>query len=121
MESQLLTEQSQRNDNYILTVGAEQRFKSKRSILVSYFSNSSNSEKAKAYLHSFLVRRALVHQLARCKEGYANEVEMVRKAEDIAQADLVHFWPIFERCVSAAGWKLDKTECHTEGYEMDFE
>lgn len=121
LQTELLEKRSQRKDNYVLTV--ERTGKSSRhGILISYLSNSSNSEKAKAYLHSCLVRRALSSLLSSSRaENDSERDTIVQKAEETAQNELVHLWPIFERCVTAAGWKLDKTECSTEGYEMYFE
>lgn len=123
LRSHLMKKQNERKDNYVLTVGrSKTRFKTKRSILVSYFSNSSNSEKAKAYLHGCLVRRALVPLLSGCNEDdKKSEAEIVKQAEETAERELIQLWPVFERCVTDAGWKLDKTECSTEGFEMYFE
>lgn len=116
--------QHQRVDRYILTVGcAETRFQPKRCILISFFSDSSNVEKAKAYLHAFLVQRSLVILEANGKEEHhlSSDMEVVQKAETIARNRLDRLWPNFERCATNAGWKLDKTECSTEGYEIYFE
>lgn len=93
-----------REDNYMLSVGRHS--KGRQNILVSYFSNCSNSAKAKAYLHCCLVRRALA----------ANKYDY-----DEVEYELSTLWPEFERSVTVVGWKLDKTECSTVGYEMYFE
>ena len=115
----LAKKQSQRRDNYILTVGhSEKRIKAKKCILVSYFSNSSNSEKAKAYLHGCLVRRALAQKDDNQQDGVA---DLVQKAEETAERELAQLWPAFEQSLAEAGWKLDKTECSTEGYELYLE
>mmetsp|Transcript_25058 Transcript_25058/g.45322 ORF Transcript_25058/g.45322 Transcript_25058/m.45322 type:complete len:163 (+) Transcript_25058:794-1282(+) len=116
-------------DNYILVVGQAaggKLSKAKQCVLVAFLPDSSNSEKAKAYLHGCLVRRALAASLLanNCKEeGHYNgrETELVKKAEETAQGELVILWPIFEKIVTDAGWKLDKTECSTEGYEIHVE
>jgi len=126
IQSRILTKQSsRRKDNYIITVGhaTKTRFDSKRCILVSYFSNSSNAEKAKAYLHGCLVRRALAATTCNSKHG-DNEMELIQKeriAEELAENELTQLWSVFKKCVTAAGWKLDKTECSTEGYELFLE
>ena len=127
IQSRILTKQSsRRKDNYIITVGhatTKRRFDSKRCILVSYFSNSSNAEKAKAYLHGCLIRRALAATTCNSKHG-DNEMELIQKernAEELAENELTQLWPVFKKCVTAAGWKLDKTECSTEGYELYIE
>lgn len=115
--------QIQREDNYILTVGqAKRKLDPKRSILVSFFSNSSNVEKAKAYLHGCLVRRTLVSLEADRKTSHPTlrEVDVVQKGERIARDKLDRLWPVFKRSLASAGWKLDKTECATEGYELFF-
>ena len=117
--------QNQCTDRYILSVGhVEKRYQmKKRCILISFFSNSSNVEKAKAYLHGCLVQRILVSLEANGKEEHhlLSDGEVFQKAETIARNELVCLWPIFEQCVAHAGWKLDKTECSTEGYEIYLE
>lgn len=106
-----------REDNYMLSVGRHS--KGRQNILVAYFSNCSNSAKAKAYLHCCLVRKALA-ALQTNLHDY-DEVTFVHDAEQVASNELSTLWPVFERCVTAVGWKLDKTECSTVGYEMYFE
>jgi len=111
-------------DDYLLTVGGiEGRRTKNRCILISYFSNSSSSEKAKAYLHACLVRRALVSSHTTCnkEEHNGSENDIIQEVEDNAKRKLAQLWPIFKRCVTDAGWKLDKTECSTEGYELFIE
>ena len=125
LQSYLTRMKNQREDNYILSVGRREESmrsgKTKLSILVSYFSTSTNSEKAKVYLHCSLIRRALA-SFRTDKRDDVGEVKMtIEKAEEVARCELEALWPIFEGCVTAAGWKLDKTECSTEGYEMHFE
>ncbi len=121
LQSHLSRMKDQREDNYILSVGREERGRSEKtklSILVSYFSSSTHSEKAKVYLHCSLIKRAL----ASYERDDVSEAEtMIQKAEQVARSELEALWPIFEGCVAAAGWKLDKTEFSTEGYEMHFE
>ena len=101
--------------NYVLAVGDAEG--GKHSILISFFANSSNSEKAKAYLHGCLVRRALVS----LQSDIGSKAEVAQKAEAAAECELATLWPIFKQCVSEAGWLLDKTECSTEGYELYLE
>jgi len=109
-------------DNYLLAVGQiERRRKNRRCILISFFSNSSSTEKAKAYLHACLVRRSLISSLTTCNKEKDNDNEVVQEAEDTAERELAQLWPIFKRCVTNTGWKLDKTECSTEGYELFIE
>eukprot|EP00578_Thalassiosira_sp_NH16_P010305 CAMPEP_0181104680 /NCGR_PEP_ID=MMETSP1071-20121207/15562_1 /TAXON_ID=35127 /ORGANISM="Thalassiosira sp., Strain NH16" /LENGTH=495 /DNA_ID=CAMNT_0023187905 /DNA_START=231 /DNA_END=1716 /DNA_ORIENTATION=- len=105
LQSRLMTKQSERKDDYILTVGWAEK---KRCILVSYFSSSSNSEKAKTYLHACLVRHFLASTSPGGKESCDGEAETVQKAEETAERELVRLWPIFERCATNAGWKLGK-------------
>ncbi len=112
------------SENYILSVGhTRKRSQTNRCILVSFFSSSSNVEKSKAYLHGCLLRRTLESLDADGKEVHhlLSDVEVVQKSETIARNELDRLWPIFERCVANAGWKLDKTECSTEGYEIYLE
>jgi hypothetical protein len=117
LQSHLTQRINNREDNSMLSVGRHS--KGRQNILVSYFSNYSNSAKAKAYLHCCLVRRALA-TLQTNKHDY-DEVDVVYQAEQVARSELYTLWPLFERCVSAVGWKLDKTECFTLGYEIYFE
>ena len=117
LHSHLTKRINNREDNYMLSVGRHS--KGRHNILVSYFSNCSNSAKAKAYLHCCLVRRALA-ALQTNKHDY-DEVDVVYQAEQVARSELYTLWPLFERCVTAVGWKLDKTECSTSGYEIYFE
>lgn len=120
LQSRLMEKQGQNKDNYILTVGHAERH-NKRCILISYYSNSTNSEKAKAYLHGCLVRRALISQLNEHHDSDRSEMEKVQQAEENAKRELNELYPIFERCATNSGWKLDKTECSTEGYELYLE
>ena len=122
LQSHIMKKESSKDD-YLLSVGqVERRRKNRRCILISFFSNSSSSEKAKAYLHACLVRRSLISSLTTCnKEKDGSEKDIVREAEDIAESELAQLWPIFKRCVTDAGWKLDKTECSTDGYELFIE
>ncbi len=116
--------QNQYADRYILSVGhGEKQYQNEICILISFFSNCSNVERAKAYMHGCLVLRTLVSLEANGKEEHhlISDGEVFQKAETIARNELVRLWPIFERCVANAGWKLDKTECSTEGYEIYLE
>lgn len=115
LRSELSKRDNLRNDNYILALGDAGG--SKQSIMVAFFSESSNAEKAKAYLHGCLVRRALCRQKD-CKDDGS---ESTQKVEEAAARELARLWPMFERCVTDTGWILDKTECSTEGYEMHYE
>ena len=117
LQSHLTKRIDNREDNYVLSVGRHS--KGRQDILVSYFSNCSNSAKAKAYLHCCLVRRALAALQTNAHD--CDEVELAYQAEQAARSELSKLWPVFERCVTAVGWKLDKTECSTAGYEMYFE
>ena len=117
LQSHLTKRIVNREDNFMLSVGRHS--KGRQNILVSYFSNCSNSAKAKAYLHCCLVRRALA-ALQTNAHDY-DEVELAYQAEQAARSELSKLWPVFERRVTAVGWKLDKTECSTVGYEMYFE
>ncbi|KAL3807805.1 hypothetical protein ACHAXA_004672 [Cyclostephanos tholiformis] len=121
LRSNLMKKQNQRQDSYMLSVGREnRRSDTKLSILVSYFSTSNNSEKAKVYLHCCLISRALASlKMDKCDAGEVGG--NIQKAELLAKTELDALWPIFERSVTAAGWKLDKTECFTEGYELYFD
>jgi hypothetical protein len=121
LRSNLMKKQNQRQDNYMLSVGREnRRSDTKLSILVSYFSPSNNSEKAKVYLHCCLISRSLA-SLTIDKCDVSEVGRMIQKAELLARSELDALWPIFERSVTSAGWKLDKTECFTEGYELYFD
>lgn len=126
LHSNLIKRHEPRKDKYILAVGHASNgklYKAKRCILVAFLSGSSNLERAKAYFHGCLVRRALASSLTDCAERRPDggEIELTRKAEETAKRELAQLWPLFENVVTDACWKLDKTECFTEGYEMHFE
>lgn len=110
-----------KGDNYILAAGHKG---GRKCIFVAFFSNSSNEEKAKAYLHGCLVRRSLTQQFHESRSSERLEEgkdEAIQTAEEEAGRQLSQLWPIFKECVSKAGWQLSKTECSTEGYEMYIE
>ncbi|KAL9188760.1 hypothetical protein ACHAXT_007138 [Thalassiosira profunda] len=115
VQSRMTKKSGLESGNYVLVVGDAEG--GKHSIYISFFANSSNSEKAKAYLHGCLVRRALVS----LQSGPGSKGDIVEKAEEAGERELATLWPIFEHCVSEAGWLLDKTECSTEGYELYLE
>ncbi|KAL3805091.1 hypothetical protein HJC23_003319 [Cyclotella cryptica] len=127
LKSIMTTKRTSSKDNYILKVGhTNKQLEKNRCILVSFLSECSNKEKAKAYLHACLVGRALV--LVSAPNGEQNnkpvvhdEREIIRQAEEIGQREINVLWPIFERSASKAGWKLDKTEFSTYGYEICLE
>jgi hypothetical protein len=114
------------NDNYILKVGhnARQQHEKDRCILVAFTSECSNKEKAKAYLHACLVGRALATMTMTNKAHNGtmmiDEGDIIQHAEEVGQKETNNLWPIFERCASKVGWKLDKTEISTDGYELCF-
>lgn len=99
------------------------RFNNKRCILIAFFPNSSNKEKAKAYLHGRLVgyALALISESGGRSNDDKKEFEQLQQAEEIAERKLMELWPLFETCATETGWKLDKTECATDGYEIYFE
>ncbi|KAL7531058.1 hypothetical protein ACHAWF_003614 [Thalassiosira exigua] len=117
-------------DDYILAVGRagggrsrppRRRFRD-LCVVVAFFSESGNAEKAKAYLHGCLVRRALSSRLASFRgRSDDDEADAIATVEDAAEAELRRLWPLFETCVGDAGWLLDKTECSTEGYVVHIE
>jgi hypothetical protein len=123
--SLLTSARESNNDNYILKVGHTGRQLEKhRCILVAFTSECSSKEKAKAYLHACLVGRALTSlSLANAQTKYnvSNEEDTVDQAEKTGSTEANAMWPVFERCAGEAGWKLDKTEVSTEGYEICFE
>mmetsp|Transcript_1637 Transcript_1637/g.3254 ORF Transcript_1637/g.3254 Transcript_1637/m.3254 type:complete len:502 (+) Transcript_1637:82-1587(+) len=120
LQSNLVEKRGRPKDNYILSVGhtaSGKLSKARQCILVAFFSDSSNSDRAKAYLHGCLVRRALTSQSSDSR----TDIETIQKAEETAKNEIEKLWPIFEKSVTSAGWKLDKTECSTEGYEIHLE
>lgn len=123
LQSKLEIQQNQCIDNYIITVGHQNLTpKTKRCILVAFFPSSSNKERAKAYLHGCLLGRALVSLSAENNHASVDDnSELICRAESIAEEELRRLWPIFETSVAKAGWKLDKTECTTDGYEIYIE
>ena len=112
------------NANYILKVGhfGKQKSEKSRCILVCYTSKCCGEEKAKAYLHACLVGRALVEEsMQNTSSMLWNEDELIHRAEKVGQVNINTLWPSFATCTGKAGWKLDKTEISTNGYELWFE
>ena len=50
-----------------------------------------------------------------------DEETISHQAENLGKSQSDILWPVFERSLSKAGWKLAKTEIATEGYEICFE
>jgi hypothetical protein len=127
LKSIVTTKHSTCKDSYILKVGhTNSQLEKNRCILVSFLSQCSNKEKARAYLHACLVGRALVsvstpNELKNNRHVVHDESELIGQAEEIGQEETNLLWPVFERSASNAGWKLDKTEFSTYGYEICFE
>lgn len=120
----LLVEKLERgNANYILKVGhlGKQKSEKSRCILVCYTSKCSGEEKVKAFLHAHLVGRALVEVSMHKSQLPRNEDEVIKRAEKVGQFNINTIWPFFVVCTSKAGWKLNKTEISTNGYELWFE
>jgi hypothetical protein len=106
--------QNPAEDYYILTIGHSD-MSNTRVILVSFLSDCGNKDKAKAYLHACLVGRALevLEETMVC-----DLQDLIHRAESIGEQEIKKLWSTFEKCVSSAGWKLNKTEIATEGYEI---
>ncbi|KAL7477435.1 hypothetical protein ACHAW6_003240 [Cyclotella cf. meneghiniana] len=127
LKSIVTTKHNSYKDNYILKVGhTNTQLEKNRCILVSFLSQCSNKEKAKAYLHACLVGRALVsvplpNGIKNNRPVVHDERQLISQAEEIGQEETEVLWPIFERSASKAGWRLDKTEFSTCGYEVFFE
>jgi uncharacterized protein (DUF1499 family) len=127
LKSIVTTKHNTYNYNYILKVGhTNNQLEKNRCILVSFLSQCSNKEKAKAYLHACLVGRALVsvstpNELKNNRHVVHDEIELIGQAEEIGQEETNALWSVFERSASKSGWKLDKTEFSTYGYEICFE
>jgi hypothetical protein len=128
LQSIAATKLHSNKDNYIVKVGhTNKQLEKNRCILVSFLSQCSNKERAKAYLHACLVGRALVSVSKQKRDhnndnpGIHDERELLRQAEEIGQEETNLLWPVFERSASNAGWKLDKTEFSTHGYEICIE
>lgn len=117
--AQVMNDPSIGGDHYMLTVGAiGHKLNKKRSILISFFRNSSCREKAKAYLHARLVEKGLGQ---RSRLDGSNLNTLFEEVEKNAAKELVVLWPLFEEKVKRAGWNLDKTECSSDGYEIHVE
>ena len=87
-----------KHDNYILTVGRQ------GTIIVGFFANSHNREKAKAYLHCLLARRALISSHVDCKVGHhVGDEILIDSALETAQNELGKLWPLFEKSATDSG------------------
>lgn len=122
LESRLKKNQTQlESTNYLIVAGYEH---GDMVVAVAFLPNISQKEMAKAYLHSKMIQVALASVSKRGINGQSNntkELELVRKAEEIAEHDLKLCWHLFQACACDAGWDLDKTECSSEGYEISLE
>lgn len=103
-------QRKQSRNTYLLTAGAMDG----TTVAVAYLKNTTNRCITKAYLHGFILRRILA--LDTINKDNTSEV-ILKEARDVAENKLRAVWPLFEACVSKAGWNLEKTEL-TEGYEV---
>lgn len=114
--STLLSEMTQKMhcDKYILKVG-----NGGRCILVSFLAGITNKSKTKAYLHACLTERALLENKQRVQlSGMIMDESEIQHAEQVGQDNINVLWSVFERCTYEKGWKLEKTEISTDGYEI---
>ena len=81
-------------------------------IFLGYYQNTSNRCLAKAYLHGCLMRRMLIDIQGKIDQ------DVVKEAKVVTSKKIKLLWPLFETRVTNLGWRLDKTECYSEGYVM---
>mmetsp|Transcript_8452 Transcript_8452/g.12428 ORF Transcript_8452/g.12428 Transcript_8452/m.12428 type:complete len:559 (+) Transcript_8452:122-1798(+) len=117
------------NRSYAISVGQQYRYGGRlvnRCILVAIKEGTDPVTKAKAYFHSILLGEKLVKQgvqhsynsWGRKKQSAEELNNMIRLAEEEAQAELDSAWGSFVCSASAAGWDISKTDLKTEGYEF---
>ena len=99
-------------DKYILKVG-----NGGRCILVSFLAGCTNKQKTKAYLHACLIKRVLFKNKQKVRSMIMDQSE-IQHAEQFGQENINGIWSVFERCAYEKGWKLEKTEMSTDGYEI---
>ena len=122
LESRLKKHQTKlKSTNYLIVAGYEH---GDLVVAVAFLPNIPQKETAKAYIRSKMIQVALASVSKRHINNQSNntkELELVRKAEEIAEHDLNLCWQLFQICARDAGWDLDKTECSSEGYEISIE
>ena len=97
LESRLKKHQSQyESTNYLIVAGYEH---GDLVVAVAFLPNISQKEMAKAYLHSKMIQVALASVSKRDTNNQSNntkELELVRKAEEIAEHDLKLCWQLLQ-------------------------
>lgn len=102
-------------ENYIISSGYTS--KQKVCVLVSFLSNASPIEEAKAYFHATLLCIELQKNFDKENgDALSEETRLEVERETKAVLDLV--WETFKACSIAAGWDLGKTELRSKGYEL---
>ena len=96
-------------DDYMLTAGDDD---GRVVVAIAYYQNTSNRCLAKVYLHGCLMRRMLIDI-----KGNIDQ-EVVKEAKVVSSEKLKLLWPLFETRMTDLGWRLDKTECFSEGYVL---
>lgn len=111
------------HDRYIISTGYENLSSSGKiknsepCVVVSFLSDVSQEQQTKAYVHAWLVAKAL--QERQEKEGsalvdYASQLEIEGEGKSLLASIWESFW---KRC-SEAGWDLTRSELRTRGYEV---
>ena len=98
-------------DGYVLSASNNGR---RMSILVCCLRSLSRRDLARTCLHAKLLERALSElELSGCRIDSSPQLAQAR-----ADSDVARLWPKFEKTAQAVGWNLDRTEIHSEGYEV---
>ena len=50
--------------------------------------------------------------------GMIMDESEIQHAEQVGQDNINVLWSVFKRCTYEKGWKLEKTEISTDGYEI---
>jgi len=111
------------NDGYIISTGGQNLSLSgktktpKSCVVVSFFSNVSQEQQTKAYVHAWLLAKILQER----QKTEASIVDFKSQLEIEAEAKVrfKSMWEKFLRSCTHAGWDLTRSELQTRGFEVE--
>jgi len=111
------------NDGYIISTGGQTLSSSgktkhpKSCVVVSFFSDVSQEQQTKAYVHAWLLAKTLQDRPK--KEASVMDFKSQLKIEAETMVLFKSMWKKFDRSCTLAGWDLSKSELQTNGYEVE--
>lgn len=107
-------------DNYLISSGSTSR--GKPCVVVSFRSNITPSQEAKAYFHADLLSRELKSEQYDQADNSNASIQSTLQNSEIAVAfSIDEAWKNFQASCVQSGWDLGKTELRTLGYEVEVE